>query len=68
MDGLVKFKDRVYLSDNSELKKVILREFHVKPYSAHPSYHKTLTAVKRYYYWSNIKKDVREFVAMCFDC
>jgi hypothetical protein len=54
--------------DNSELKKVILREFHVKPYSGHPGYQKTLTTVKRFYYWPNLKRDVAEFVARCFDC
>ena len=31
VDGLVRFRDRIYLLDNNELKKVILREFHVKP-------------------------------------
>jgi len=49
-DGLVKFRERIYVSYNSELKKVILREFHVKPYSSHPGYHKTLTALKKFYY------------------
>jgi len=36
--GLVRFQDRIYLLDNSELKKVILREFHAKAYSGHPGY------------------------------
>ena len=66
--GLVRFRDKKYVSDNSELKKVILREFHVKPYSSHPGYQKTLTTVKRLYYWSNLKRDVAKFVARCFDC
>ena len=57
-DGLVRFRDMIYVSNINELKKVILREFHVKPYSIHPSYHKTLTAVNRFYYWPNLKKDV----------
>ena len=26
-DGLFRFRDKIYVSDNSELKKVILREF-----------------------------------------
>jgi len=38
MDGLVIFRDKIYVSDNSELKKVTLREFHVKPYLGHPCY------------------------------
>ena len=37
-NGLVRFRDKVYVSGNSELEKVILREFHAKPYSGHPSY------------------------------
>ena len=65
VDGLVKFKDMIYMPNNSELKKVILREFHVKTYSIHPGYQKTLTAVKRFYYWPNLKKDVAKFVARC---
>lgn len=46
---------------------MILREFHAKPYSGHPSYQKTLIAMKNFYYWLNLKKDVVEFVARCFN-
>lgn len=67
-DGLVRSRDGIYVSYSIELKKVILRDFHVKPYSSHPSYQKTLTAMKKFYYWPNIKRDVVEFVATCFDC
>jgi len=54
--------------NKSELKKLILREFHVKPYLGHIGYHKTLNVVKIFYYWQNVKKDVEEFVARCLDC
>lgn len=67
-DGLVRFSDMIYVLDNSEIKKVILREFHVKPYLGHPAYQKTLTTMKKFYYWTNLKKDVTKFVARCFDC
>jgi len=53
--------------DNSELKKLILREFHVKPYSSHPGYRNTLTIVKKLYYWPNLKKEMVEFVSKCLD-
>jgi len=33
---LVRFRSRIYVLDNSELNKVILMEFHAKPYSGHP--------------------------------
>jgi len=67
MDELVIFRDRIYLLDSSELKKVILRELHANSYSCHPGYQKTLTVVKKFYYWTNQKKDVAEYVAICFD-
>ena len=67
VDVLVRFRDRIYVSDNSKLKKLILSEFDVKPYSGHPIYQKTLTMVKIFYYWTNLKRDVTEFVARCFD-
>ena len=37
-DGLVKFKNMIYVLDSSDLKKLILMEFHVKSYSGHPGY------------------------------
>jgi len=56
------------VSNCSELKNLILKEFHVKPYSGHPGYQKKLTVVKKFYYWSNLKKEFTEFVARCLDC
>lgn len=67
VDGLVKFRDRIYVSHISELKKVILKEFHAKPYSGHPGYQKTLKTLKRYYYWPNLMRNVGDFVARCFN-
>jgi len=67
-DGLIKFRDKIYVLDNSELKNLILREFHVKSYLGHLGYPKTLTAMKKFYYWLNLKNEVVEFVARCLDC
>jgi len=67
-DGMVIFRNRIYVLDDSELKKFILREFHVKLYSSHPGYQNTLTKINKFYYWLNMKKEVHEFVARCLDC
>jgi len=55
-DGLVKFWDMIYVLNQIELKKLILREFHAKPYSGHPGYQKTLITMNNFYYWTNLKK------------
>jgi len=65
IDGLVIFRVMIYVSDNNALKKLILREFHAKSYSGHQ---KILTAVKKFYYWPILKKEMAEFVARCLDC
>jgi len=67
-NGLVRFRDMIYVLNCSELKNIILREFYVKPYSGHPGYRKTLATVKKFYYWPDLKKEVVEFVDRCFDC
>jgi len=54
--------------NHSELKKLILMEFHVKLYSGHLGYGKTLTIVKKLYYMLNLKKEVAKFMAVCLDC
>lgn len=50
VDGLVRFRNRIYVSNTSELKKLTLRQFHAKPYSSHSGYQKTLTYVNKFYY------------------
>lgn len=37
-DVLVRFKNRIYVSDSSELKNIIMRFFHVKSFSGHLGY------------------------------
>jgi len=40
----------------------------VKPYSGHLCYQKALTIVKKFYYWLNLRRDVGNSMARCFDC
>lgn len=68
IDGLVRFMNMIYVPDDSELKKLILRKFHVKPYSGHPGYRKTLPVVKKLYHWMELKKEVSDLVARSLDC
>ena len=67
-DGLVIFMEMIYVSDNNEFKKLILREYHAKPYLGYPSYQNMITTVKKFYYWTNLKRDIAKFMARCLDC
>ncbi len=55
-NGLVRFGNKIYVLNDNELKNLILRELHVKSYLGHLGYHKTLTIVKNFYHWLNLKK------------
>lgn len=46
---------------DSELKNLIFRDFHAKLYLDHLGYLNTLTVVKRFYYWLNLKMDMENF-------
>lgn len=47
-NGLVRFRNRIYVMDKNDFNQVILREFHVKPYLGHQCYQKKLTKVKKF--------------------
>lgn len=67
-DGILKMRGRVYIPNSRELRKLVLREMHNVPYAGHPGYQKTLTAVRREYFWLGMKKDVAEYIAKCMEC
>ena len=48
--GLVRFRDKNYVPNDSELKKLMLREFHARPHLGHLGYQKKLKAMKKFYY------------------
>ena len=52
----------VYVPNNKEMEWLIVREFHVKPYSSHSGYHKTLTTIIKSYYWKILKNELVDFM------
>jgi hypothetical protein len=67
-DGLLIYKDRLYIPNLVELKKLIMDEIHKKPYSRHPGYQKMITTTRKQYYWPGMKKDIVEYIARCIEC
>ena len=67
-DGSLYYKDRVCATNDSELKKAILKEAHVASFAMHPSSTKMYQDLKVSYWWSGVKRDVSEFVTKCMVC
>lgn len=49
-DDPIRFKNKNYALNNEELKRLTMKEFHVKPYSVHQGYQKTLTTIEKFNY------------------
>ncbi|KAL4383820.1 hypothetical protein GQ457_15G019280 [Hibiscus cannabinus] len=67
-EGVLCFKVRIVVPDDSELRRTILTEAHSSPFAMHPRSTKMYRDLKGEYYWVGLKKDVAEFVSKCMVC
>ena len=66
--GTLWFEKRICVPEDKELRKLILQEAHDSPYSIHPGNTKMYMDVKSRFWWSNMKKDIAEYIALCDVC
>jgi isochorismate hydrolase len=57
-DGMLKFRNRVCVLNNAELKRVILSEAHQSLYTVHPGNTKMYRDLRKNYWWKGMKKDI----------
>ncbi|CAM8883170.1 unnamed protein product [Rhodiola kirilowii] len=67
-DGLILFKNRLYVPPDSALQTLILHEFHNSPTGGHAGVQRTLARVTANFYWHNLRNDVQTYVAECVVC
>ena len=71
--GLLLYKNRLYMPNIREIKFTVMDELHKIPYSGHLGYHKMITIIRKYFFWTNMKKEVVEYLvveylAHCLEC
>jgi hypothetical protein len=66
-NGLLRFKNRIYIPDYVELKLIVLDKVHKRPYSSHLGYQKMVTTLRKLFYWLNIKGETMEYLSKCKD-
>ena len=49
-DGILKYKNMVYIHNSKNIKKLVLKEIHDVPYASHYGYKKTIAIDKKDYY------------------
>jgi hypothetical protein len=55
-DQILMYRRRVYVSNDQELKNIILSEMHKVPYVGHLGYQKKIVAVKKQYFWPGMNQ------------
>jgi len=66
--GVLRFRGRICIPDNDEMKKMILKESHRSSLSIHPGATKMYHDLKKLFWWSGLKRDVAQFVYSCLIC
>ena len=66
--GVLRFRNRICVPDDVELKKMILEEGHRSNLSIHPGAAKMYQDLKKMFWWPKMKQDVARFVYACLTC
>jgi hypothetical protein len=64
-DGLLRFKNRIYVPPNDELRILILNEAYREVYMAHPRVTKMTTDFKPLFFWKGMKAYIVNYMARC---
>ena len=67
-DGVLYYKDRVCVPDDNDFRKAILEKAHSGSFAIHPGSTKMYQDLKMSFWWSEMKRDVLEFVTKCLVC
>jgi hypothetical protein len=63
--GVLWYRRKICVSDDKEIKNLILCEAHNSAYSIHPRGNKMYQDLKLSYWWYGMKHDIAEYVALC---
>jgi hypothetical protein len=67
-DGLIFFRDRIYLPKNAELQCWIVAQHHDSCIAGHPERWKTLELVSRSYWWPQMSRYIGQYCSTCDLC
>jgi hypothetical protein len=67
-EGVVWFKDRLYVPNVQSIRELILKEAHEIAYSIHPASEKMYQDLKKKFWWYGMKREIAEHVAICDSC
>lgn len=67
-EGIILYKDKVYVPPDEDLRREIVRDHHDPPVMGHPGIQKTYELLTREYWWPGMRNFVTHFVRGCAIC
>lgn len=67
-NGLIFFKNKIWLTPQCDFRTLLLDEFHKTPMGGHMGINKTLQRLQANFFWQGMRKDVQVYVAQCHTC
>jgi hypothetical protein len=67
-DGIILFKNKVFVPNNKDIRRSIIAETHESPVSGHPGHLKTLYLLKERFYWPGMAIMTKQFIEGCTVC
>lgn len=67
-DGMLYFKNKVYIPAILTLRRNIVHDFHDLPNAGHPGIFRTLASVREHYYWPGMGVFIKNYVMGCALC
>jgi hypothetical protein len=60
IDGILLYKNRIFVPNVQDLKHMIFHDMHNVPYPGHLGYHKTVATIKSHYhyFWPGMKREI----------
>lgn len=68
VDGLLRYKGRIWIGNDPELQRTIISAFHDSPVGGHSGFPVTYRRLISLFKWASMKGMVREFVRSCHIC
>jgi hypothetical protein len=68
IDGILLYKNIIFVPNVQCLKQMILQEMHNVPYVGHSRYQKIVAVVKSHYFWPGMKREIIEYITRCMEC
>eukprot|EP00253_Pinus_taeda_P014747 PITA_14747 len=68
IDEIIYYRDWIFLTEGSQLKKKILQASHDSPLAGHQGFTKTYRAIRERFSWKGLKEDVLQHIRECDVC